>query len=89
MENNNLIVQVEMEELDGRSHFKLNVSEKMNISLIRAILISGINLTIRGENGPEKQAQALMDVIEFMKDEFVNSDSFKDLYINKDGKISF
>ena len=90
MGNNKIAVQISAERKeDGRFHLELYTSERMDVKEVLNVLTSGINLTIRGINTPEKQGKALRGVIDLMEMEFVNIDSFKDLYINENGKVNF
>jgi hypothetical protein len=47
---------------------------------IRSILVGGVALSIRSEKTPELQAKVMRDVIEHLESEFINPDSFDDLY---------
>jgi len=90
MENNKIVVQISVERKeDGRFHLELYTSERMDVKEVLNVLTSGINLTIRGIDTPEKQGKALRGVIDLMEMEFVNIDSFKDLYVNENGKVNF
>lgn len=90
MDNDKVIVQVSAERKDdGRFHLELYTTEHMDVKELLNVLTSAINLSIRGISSPEKQGKALRRVIELMESEFVNIDSFKDLYVNKNGKVNF
>jgi hypothetical protein len=46
--------------------------------MIRSVLVGGVALSIRVEDGPKNQAKALRDVINYLESEFINPDSFSD-----------
>jgi hypothetical protein len=47
---------------------------------IRSILVGGVAMTIRSEKTPELQANVMKDVISHLESEFIDPDSFNDLY---------
>jgi hypothetical protein len=48
---------------------KLNVESPM--------LVGGVALTIKAEDGPEKQGAAMKEVIDYLNSEFISTDSFE------------
>ena len=45
--------------------------------MLRAMLVGGVALTIKAEEGPEKQGVAMKDVIDYLTNEFISTDSFE------------
>jgi hypothetical protein len=45
--------------------------------------MGGISLLIKAEEGPEKQGEAIRDVIDRLQQEFVDVDSFNDIFYQK------
>ncbi len=78
---------VEVEEKDGRYFFDIQQPESQQGSLdiqgIRAILSGALALTIRGS---ENEPKAMREVIDYLNSEFVNPDSFTDVFIEKGGE---
>jgi hypothetical protein len=81
MEYEKFYVGTTVEFRDGKYHFQLDTTKGMLLQEIRAVLVGAINLTIRGEETPEKQAIALKSVISYMEEEFINVESFNDVYV--------
>jgi hypothetical protein len=75
---------VEVEENDGRYFFDIQQPKDQKGSLdiqgIRAVLAGALALTIRGS---ENEPKAMRDVIDYLNSEFVNTDSFTDVFIEK------
>lgn len=81
MEENKLKVIVEVEIKDGNYIFDISAINSLSIKEIRAILVGGVCLTIHGEKTPKEQAKVLKDVINHMEQDFIDIDSFKDVYL--------
>ena len=79
MEETNMKVCVEVSVVDGKFLFDISAHKSLSIEDIRSILAGGVCLTIHGEKTPKKQAQALKEVIEYMEQDFINTDSFNDV----------
>jgi hypothetical protein len=77
-ENETISVNVSMTYIDGRFEIKLSTSEKIDNILLRGILASGVALTIKAEDGPEKQGIAMKQVVDYLNSEFISTDSFED-----------
>lgn len=75
---------VEVEENDGRYFFDIQQPKDQKGSLdiqgIRAVLAGALALTIRGS---ENEPKAMREVIDYLNSEFVNTDSFTDVFIDK------
>ena len=68
---------------DGRFFFDIMADKGMDMEDIRSILVGGVALSIRSEKTPELQANAIREVIEHLESEFINPDSFNDLYVKE------
>jgi hypothetical protein len=69
---------------DGRAEFSIiRNKEDLDLQKMREILMGGLSLLIKGEDTNEKQAQAIRDVIQRLQEEFVDGDSFDDVWIKK------
>ena len=68
---------------DGRYYFDIMADSDLDMESIRSILVGGVALSIRSEKTPELQAKALKDVISHLESEFINPDSFDDLYVKE------
>jgi hypothetical protein len=82
MENKHTVC-VSVEKKDNRYFFDIMADKTLDLQDIRSILVGGLSLSIRGEETPELQAKAIKDIIKFLELEFINPDSFDDLYVNK------
>lgn len=82
MEENKFKVIVEMEIKDGNYVFDISANSSLNIEEIRSILVGGVCLTIHGEKTPKDQARVLKEVIHHMEQDFIDTDSFSDVYID-------
>ena len=82
MEENKFKVIVEMEIKDGNYVFDISANSSLNIEEIRSILVGGVCLTIHGEKTPKDQARVLKEVIHYMEQDFIDTDSFSDVYID-------
>jgi len=76
-ENETLSVRVDMTYTEGRFNFQLSTSKEITPTMMRAILAGGIALNIKAEKGPEKQGVAIKDVIDYLTNEFISTDSFE------------
>ncbi len=84
MEEILLQVAVNVELKDGMAHFSiLRNKEDLDLQKMREILMGGLSLLIKGEDTNEKQAQAIRDVIHRLQEEFVDVDSFANVWVNK------
>jgi hypothetical protein len=72
-----LSVKVDMTYTEGRFNFRLSTSKEINPVMMRAILAGGLALTIKAEDGPEKQGVAMKEVIDYLTSEFISTDSFE------------
>ena len=81
MEENKLKVIVEVEIKDGNYIFDISANNSLSIDEIRSILVGGVCLTIHGEKTPKEQAKVLKDVINHMEQDFIDIDSFSDVYV--------
>jgi hypothetical protein len=45
--------------------------------MLRAMLVGGVALSIKSEKSPEKQGAAMKDVIDYLTNEFISTDSFE------------
>ena len=77
-ENETLSVRVDMTYVNGRFNFQLFAPKEVKPEMLRAMLVGGVALTIKAEDGPEKQGQAMREVIDYLNNEFVSIDSFMD-----------
>jgi hypothetical protein len=85
--NYQVIVDATLKE-DGRMYLNLKqpsegVSSILTIEEIRPILAGGLAMSIRASKDEPK---AMREVIQYLEEEFVNSDSFSDLKLRKFGK---
>jgi hypothetical protein len=83
MEQTKLKVSVEVTVNDGKFFYDISAQKGMDIEDIRAVLCGGVALSIRGEETPKLQAEALRDVIGYLESEFINVESFTDVNIKK------
>ena len=79
MEDNNMKVCVEVSVVEGKYQFDISAHKSLTIEDIRSILVGGVCLTIHGEKTPKDQGRALKEVIEYMEEDFIDTDSFKDV----------
>ncbi len=47
--------------------------------MLRAMLVGGVALSIKAEQGPEKQGVAMKEVIDYLTSEFISTDSFENV----------
>jgi hypothetical protein len=78
-ENETLSVRVDMTYADGKFNFQLftDKEKKIETVMLRAILVGGVALTIKAEEGPEKQGAAMRETIDYLTSEFISTDSFE------------
>ena len=77
-ENETLSVRVDVTYADGKFNFSLLTGKEIQPEMLRAMLVGGVALTIKSEDSPEKQGQAMREVINYLNNEFVSIDSFMD-----------
>lgn len=68
---------------DGKCIYNLSTptnQPELNLKQITAILSGALSLSIRGS---ENEAQTMRDVINYLNEEFVSIDSFKDIHVKK------
>ena len=78
-----MFVGVSVTIKDGRFFFDIMADDSLYIEDIRSILVGAVAMSIRSEKTPELQAKAMKDVIDHLESEFINPDSFDDLYVRK------
>jgi hypothetical protein len=76
-ENETLSVRVDMRYVDGRFNFQLFAGKEVKPEMLRAMLVGGVALSIKSEEGPEKQGVAMKEVIDYLTSEFISTDSFE------------
>jgi hypothetical protein len=62
-ENETLSVRVDMTYVGGRLNFQLFADKEVKSEMLRAMLVGGVALSIKAEEGPEKQGVAMKEVI--------------------------
>ena len=79
MEENKIKVTVEV-TIESEDNFVFNIlaPKSLDRSMIRSVLAGGVALSIRAEETPKDQANALRDVIDYLESEFIDPDSFSD-----------
>ena len=78
-----ILLQVAVNVLlkDGRAEFSIiRNKEDLDLQKMREILMGGLSLLIKGEDSNEKQSQAIRDVIQRLQEEFVDVDSFANVW---------
>lgn len=68
---------------DGRCIYNLSTptdQPELNLNQITSILSGALSLSIRGS---ENEAQTMRDVINYLNEEFISIDSFKDIHVKK------
>lgn len=84
MEEITLSVQVNVLLKDGKASFSIMRNrDDLDLNKMREILMGGMSLLIKAEEGPEKQGEAIRDVIDRLQQEFVDVDSFNDIFYQK------
>lgn len=79
MEEIKLKVTVEVSIKGDNFLFNIIAPEKLMVDEIRSILVGGVCLTIHSEETPKEQAIALKEVIDYMEQDFIDLDSFKNI----------
>jgi hypothetical protein len=79
-----LFVGVSVTIKDDRYFFDITADKSMDLMDIRSVLAGGVALSIRGEKTPELQAKAMREVISHLESEFIDPDSFDDLFVTDD-----
>lgn len=82
-EEYNLSVMVDVTLKGGKFFYDISAKKGMTIDEITSVLCGGIALSIRGKQTPELQSEALIAVINHLESEFINTESFADVYIKK------
>jgi hypothetical protein len=80
---NKFMVGVSVTVKDGRFFFDIMADEGMDMKDIRSILVGAVAMSIRSEKGSDRQAKVMIDVIKHLESEFINPDSFDDLYLRE------
>lgn len=87
-ENNTLSVRVDMTHVDGKFRFNIFTSEEIHLETMRAILAGGVALSIKAEDSTEKQGVAMKEVIDYLTNEFISTDSFENAkYVYHEGGL--
>lgn len=86
MDETKLTVTVEVTIKDNKYFFNILANEGLDNDMIRSILAGGVSLTIHGEDTPQKQGKVLREVISYLESDFIDIDSFDDVYIKKNDK---
>ena len=76
-ENETLSVRVDVTYTNGKFNFSLFTGKEIQPEMLRAMLTGGVALSIKSEKGPEKQGVAIKDVIDYLTNEFISTDSFE------------
>jgi hypothetical protein len=82
---NNLIIGYEVRE-DGRMYLDLKSNKGLTeYSELLTVTVAALSMMIRmaGEKGHKTEGEVFESVINHLKSEFINSDSFKDLKIQR------
>lgn len=83
VEENQLSVTVEVTIQGGKFFYDVLAKKGMSLDEITSVLCGGLALSIRGKQTPELQGEALKAVIGYLESEFVNTESFADVYVKK------
>ena len=76
-----LYVGVHAEIKDGKVFYYLDGTSGISLVDVRAILVGGLTLTIKGIENPEEQYKIFKKIVHHMENELFNDDSFKDLHV--------
>jgi hypothetical protein len=82
---NSLIIGYEVRE-DGRMYLDLKSNKGLTeYSELLTVTVAALSMMIRmaGEKGHKTEGEVIESVINHLKSEFINSDSFKDLKIKR------
>jgi hypothetical protein len=55
----------------------------MDMKDIRSVLVGAVAMSIRSEKDSDSQAKVMREVIAHLESEFINPDSFDDLYVKE------
>jgi hypothetical protein len=82
-----LSVSVDMEVKDGRSHLSINFpknQQQITVQETSHILAGAISLLIKSSSRGDKikDYELIKEVVDHLNSEFVNTNSFSDLYVN-------
>ena len=83
MEENKMKVCVEVTVVGGKFQFNISAHKSLSIEDIRSILVGGVCLTIHGEKTPKDQGRVFKEVLDFIKEDFISTDSFSDVVFSK------
>jgi len=75
-----MFVGVSVEVKDGRFFFDIMADKGLYMEDIRSILVGAVSMSIRSEKTPELQAKVMREVFAHLESEFINPDSFDDLF---------
>lgn len=75
----NVIVNAEIK--DNKVYYSIDASQGINLKEMQAVLVGGLNLSIKGEKTPELQYQTFKNIVRHMESELFNDESFKDIHI--------
>jgi len=78
-----MFVGVSVTIKDGRFFFDIMADNNLYMEDIRSILVGAVAMSIRSEKTPELQSKAIKDVISHLESEFINPDSFDDIYVKE------
>lgn len=81
MEETKLRVSIDVSIVEDKYLFDISAHNSLNIQDIRSILVGAVCLTIHGEETTKDQARVLKEVIEYMEQDFIDIDSFSDVYV--------
>jgi hypothetical protein len=76
-----LYVGVRAEFKDEKVFYYLDGTSGISLVNVRAILIGGLTLSIKGIENPEEQYYTFKQMVRFIEGELFNNESFKDLYL--------
>jgi hypothetical protein len=76
-----LYVGVHAEIKDGKVFYYLDGTSGISLVDVRAVLIGGLTLTIKGIENPEEQYHTFKHIVRHIEGELFNNESFKDLHI--------
>lgn len=89
MEENKMKVCVEVSVVDEKFLFDIMAHTSLTMEDIRSILVGAVCMTIHGEKTPKDQGRVLKEVIEYMEQDFINTESFSDVsFIKNDTPFS-
>jgi hypothetical protein len=80
---NKFMVGVSVTVKDGRFFFDIMADKGMDMKDIRSVLVGAVAMSIRSEKDSDSQAKVMREVIAHLESEFINPDSFDDLYVKE------